>query len=181
MIKHRVALIFLMILSLLGCSKDPVRIKGQFFSEDTLKEYNLIGMPTFDRKDSVLEDYCYYFDTTPILFEEWCLDLIDYFDGREDIVYWGHISGPALFQPTPFPVIKFEKKEEYYSREFLKIVFTTMELTEDNTFQNCYYISAYKSEPQTITVGKEEIKFEYVLAIDQYHKNANNYLAKDLI
>lgn len=180
--KHRIALIFLLLFSLVGCNNELKKIKDQFFNEDTLEDYNLVGLPIYGQVNCVVQGNHFYSNSNFELYEKWSLDVVNYFETREDITYWGRMEEYQTIVPNPLAVLKYDNKKDYFKEDSIKMLFTTMELTEEKKFQNCYYIHAYRCDPKgTITVNNEEFSYRFIVKLEKYHVKANRFFAKDYI
>ncbi len=130
---------------LCGC-ESVVPVKGAFFSEKTLDECNLKGLPiptgryvTYACFSNIL-----YLSMTPEEYDAYKFEVIKYIAEREDIVFWGtteyeFYATEVDIAPKPRYVFKYDSLEKYVTENyFLSIPFTTMELDEEGKYQNCF-------------------------------------------
>lgn len=168
-----ICLIFFTLFFVSSCTieKYDVANENQYFTEEMLENRNMKGLPKLSFTSSYLSsEKLLYFSGSPS--DEWYLEVLEWIDNREDVVFWG------AFVPSPNflydeSVYKFDTYEEYISnqnnlvyKDNLGIAFTTMELTEEGIFQDVYAIIIQKFDSPR-EVGGSKNKYQYWLQLTQ--------------
>ena len=172
--KLKVILVFLFLFILSSC-KFEKKIENEFYSEETLEKFEMVGLPKGNWKDCVVWGNSFYFNINKDEFENWIISIIDYIDSREDVTCWGFAE---LFQDSctrDFLVTEYEDANAYLKdHKWISIAFTTMPL-QDNTFQNCYYINASDGYDTTLDVKGDKYYYEYYMSLLNKSSYANKY------
>ncbi len=167
-----VVLIFFLVGILCGCKK-IAPVKDEFFSEETLEECNLKGLPKPAGKYACFSNYLYLFMTQEE-YDTYKLEVTKYISEREDIVFWG-TTEYAFYKvdvdiaPKPKYVYQYDSIEEYVTeKDFLSIPFTTMELDEEGKYQNCFGVCLDDIANQKILSNGEWFYYNHRMIIYEY-------------
>ncbi len=165
-------LIFFLVGILCGCRK-IVPVKDEFFSEETLEECNLKGLPKPTGKYACFSNYLYLLMTQEE-YDTYKLEVTKYISEREDIVFWGtteyeFYKVDVEFAPTPLYVYQYDSIEEYVTKKyFLSIPFTTMELDEEGKYQNCFGVCLNNTANQIRLSNGDMFYYNHRMIIYEY-------------
>lgn len=166
------ALIFLSIGLLCSCEK-IVPVKDEFFSEKTLEECNLKGLPKPTCSYACFSNIL-YLSMTQEEYDAYKLEVTKYIDERKDIVFWGtteyeFYKTEVDIAPQPEFVFKYDNIEKYVTENyFLSIPFTTMELDEEGKYQNCFGVCLNNTANKIKLSNGDMFNYNHKMIIYEY-------------
>jgi len=171
-----VALTASFVLSLSGCSKQTER--NDFFSNDLLEKYELVGLPIPGLESSRTNKNVYLSVCDEGSFEFWTEQYLNYLIQNENITYFGWpdiVSTGFIGIGMEYEATGSENLDDYREnivRNYESIgygytfYFTTLELNENNTFANGFYITlTYYDETRIYVDIDKNYKYNFFISI----------------